>query len=144
MRGAAATGAADAFDMAFARDFASSVPGRPFTGSGEECEMLTLRVTPQGETELVRVRYSLAGDGVAREMWRGGAVRDENATPDERDDYATMSFRNFAYAGTNSAEAVWTDKWEDDTPKFVSLECSIAEPPARRIYVRRADGTAPR
>ena len=139
MRNASAIGAADAFDMAFARDFASSVPARPFTGAKDKCEMLTLHAAPQGETELVRVRYSIMEEGISREVWRDAPAPGNPPPPDERDDYATANFRGFAYAGTNSAEAAWSDTWDDATPKFVSLECAITDPPVRRVYVRRAE-----
>ncbi|MBQ7721988.1 MAG: prepilin-type N-terminal cleavage/methylation domain-containing protein [Kiritimatiellae bacterium] len=136
MAGAAEVSAADAFDISFSRDFASSVAGRTFLGKADRCEMSTLRVSPKGETELVRVRYTVKKDGVLHEVWRGGGEPDPGARPDESDEFATRAFRDFAYAGTNAADAVWSPTWDDETPGFISLECAIGDPPIRRVYAR--------
>lgn len=132
---AAALTAADAFDAAFSRDFASSVPGAAFKGDAGGCSFMTLRPSRDGDFDLLKVRYTVSGDGVTREIWPGNAP--EDAMPAETQAFATSVYSSFLYAGTNSAEAAWSETWEDETPAFASLECSLPNA-GRRVYMRRA------
>jgi hypothetical protein len=112
------------------------VPGKKFLGDGEGCSFMTLRPSRDGDFDLLRVRYSISDDGVSRELWPGNAAKD--AMPAESQSFATKAYSSFLYASTNSAEAAWSDTWDDETPKFVSLECSIPDA-GRRVYMRRSE-----
>ena len=131
-----AIAATDSFDLAFARDFASSCPELGFAGDSSSCTFWTFRLI-DGESEgLVRVSYEIGEHGIDLET-----AFPATETPLLRDHFATTSFRSFSYHGTNSASRTGIPIWEDpsNSPARVSLRLHLPpEAPRLRFYRRRA------